>query len=261
MRYLKSFILCEGHRYQELEPLTNALSPARSGKPNGLTGWAYAARTRKQDLFLLYFEQDCPPATLTGARPNGRYRAQWFNPRTGQWRDATPEAITADAEGTLVLPPFPGTPARSDTDWALKLASPEGAASPPKPQTVRVAGIVLKWLRGDKAANYRRIEPLIREAAAHGAQIVCTTECFLGSICPSGGMFGPKSNDSILQARSKENGKWIVFVHPAEFLVTGPDGTIVERTLLGDKLVIMPDQIGTDADSQRVCHFDVPRRP
>jgi len=38
---------------------------------------------------------------------------------------------------------------------------------------------VLKWLRGDKEGNYRRIEPLIREAAAHGAQIVCTTECFL----------------------------------------------------------------------------------
>jgi len=120
---------------------------------------------------------------------------------------------------------------------------------------------VLKWVRGDKAANSRRIEPLIREAAAHGAQMVCTTECFLRSICPSGGMFGPKSNDPILQARSKENGTWIVFVHPAEFLVTGPDGTIVERTLLGNKLVIVPDQIGTDADSQRVFYFDVPRRP
>lgn len=48
-----------------------------------------------------------------------------------------------------------------------------------KPSSVRVAGIVLKWLRGDKEANYRRIEPLIREAAAHGAEIVCTSECFL----------------------------------------------------------------------------------
>jgi predicted amidohydrolase len=59
-----------------------------------------------------------------------------------------------------------------------------GAQSPPvsslpKPQTVRVAGIVLKWLRGHKEANYRRAEPMIREAAAGGAQIVCTTECFL----------------------------------------------------------------------------------
>jgi predicted amidohydrolase len=249
-----------------------------------------------------------------------------------------------------------------------------------EPSSVRVAGIVLKWLRGDKEANYRRIEPLIREAAAHGAQIVCTTECFLDGyaiadksitlaqyralgepiaegvyfrrlaslarelkilliagmleadgeqryntavlissrgeligkyhkqqleheavrntagkestvfetpfgklgvmicadrrfsdvvkvfcergadflICPSGGMFGPKINDPILQARSKENSKYIVFVHPSEFLVTGPDGTILARTILGDRLLIAPDQRGTAVDSHRVCYFDVP---
>jgi hypothetical protein len=45
--------------------------------------------------------------------------------------------------------------------------------------TVRVAGIVLKWVRADKEANFRRVEPMIREAATHGALIVCTTECFL----------------------------------------------------------------------------------
>lgn len=48
-----------------------------------------------------------------------------------------------------------------------------------KPDNVRIAGIVLKWIRGDKEANYRRAEPLIRQAAAGGAKIVCTTECFL----------------------------------------------------------------------------------
>jgi predicted amidohydrolase len=46
-------------------------------------------------------------------------------------------------------------------------------------RSVRVAGIVLKWIRGDKEANFRRAEPLIRQAAAGGAKIVCTTECFL----------------------------------------------------------------------------------
>ncbi len=30
------------------------------------------------------------------------------------------------------------------------------------PKVLRVAGIVLKWIRADKEANYRRIEPLIR---------------------------------------------------------------------------------------------------
>ena len=280
---------------------------------------------------------------------------------------------------------------RNSVPWPLLLAlaalfSPSGSAAQEgreasaKPQSVRVAGIVLKWLRGDKAANYRRIEPLIREAASRGAQIVCTTECFLDGyaiadktipleqyralgepipqgayfrklsglarelnifliagmleadgerrfntavligprgeligkyhkqrleheavrntagtessvietpfgrlgvmicadrrfpdvvkgfsergaeflICPSGGMFGPEKNDHLLQARSKENRKFIVFVHPAEFLVTGPDGTILERTVLGEKLLITPDQVGTAADSQRVFYFDVP---
>jgi len=256
----------------------------------------------------------------------------------------------------------------------------ETAAPTPDPQTVRVAGIVLKWLRGDKLANYRRVEPLIREAAAHGARIVCTTECFLDGyaiadksipleqyralgepipqgeyfrmlcalakelkilliagmletdgearfntavsidstgeliskyhkqqldhesarnsagaestvletpygklgvmicadrripeivkgftdrgaeflICPSGGLFGSKSNDPIVQARSRENHKYIVFVHPAEFLVTAPDGTIVQQTILGDKLLVTPEQVGTEADSKRVFYFDLP---
>lgn len=52
-------------------------------------------------------------------------------------------------------------------------------AAAPREQTVRIAGIVLKWVHADKEANYRRMEPMIREAAASGAKIVCTTECFL----------------------------------------------------------------------------------
>jgi predicted amidohydrolase len=63
---------------------------------------------------------------------------------------------------------------------ALALAAlvPSACASD-RPQGVRVAGIVLKWIRGDKEANFRRAQPLIRQAAAGGAKIVCTTECFL----------------------------------------------------------------------------------
>jgi len=52
-----------------------------------------------------------------------------------------------------------------------------GTGAPPG--QVRVAGIVLKWLRTDKEANYSRAEALIERAARGGAQIVCTTECFL----------------------------------------------------------------------------------
>ena len=267
----------------------------------------------------------------------------------------------------------------------LTLALPVGVAaadSPSEKKTVRVAGIVLKWIRTDKEANFRRAEKMIREAAKGGAKIVCTTECFLDGyaiadksiplkkyralgepipdgayfkklaalakeldihlvagmleadgekrfntsvligpdgeltgryhkqrlghesvrntagdsssvfetpfgktgmmicadrrypdvvngffnqrdkadflICPSGGMFGPKRNDPILQARSRENRKYIVFVHPAEFLVTGPDGSIVQRTILGDRLFLADDEVGTKADSKRVFYFDLP---
>jgi predicted amidohydrolase len=269
---------------------------------------------------------------------------------------------------------------------ALSLCHLAHAAEAPAPadgnyrQTVRVAGIVLKWIRTDKEANYRRAEPMIREAAAGGAKIVCTTECFLdgyaiadksiplnvyralgepipggqyfarlskladeldiqliagmleadgearyntavvlgpdgglvgkyrkqklqhelarntaGSesrvwqtpygklgvmicadrtepsivgrfcaagadflICPSGGMFGPKSNDSIVQARSRENEVYIVFVHPAEFLVTNPTGQIVTAELFGDRLLVGKDEIDTAADSRAVRYFDLP---
>jgi predicted amidohydrolase len=262
------------------------------------------------------------------------------------------------------------------TAHAPALGAPHGARA----DTVRVAGIVLKWIRGDKDANYRRAEPKIRAAAAGGAKIVCTTECFLdgyaiadksipldtyralgelipggpyferlarladeldihliagmleadgevryntavvlgpdgklvgkyrkqklghelarnrpgnesrvwatpyGSlgvmicadrtearivqdfcsrgadflICPSGGMFGPKSNDHILQARSRENGVTIVFVHPAEFLVTDPQGRIVTAELFGDRLLIDKSEENSAADSSAIRYFDLP---
>lgn len=249
--------------------------------------------------------------------------------------------------------------------------------------SVKVAGIVLKWVRGDKEANYRRAESLIREAAGNGARIIITTECFLDGyaiadkgipledyrklgepvpggpyckrlaalarelkihliaglteadgaaryntavligpdgrlagkyrkqklghergrntpgdassvfetpygkiglmicadrtepeivqrlrangadflICPSGGMFGPKSNDPIVQARSKENATHILFVHPAEFLVTGPDGGVLSRTILGDNLFVTPEQTNGDQDARRVFYFDLPPAP
>ena len=119
MRHLKSFILSEGRRYQDLEPADDSLSPNRSGEPKGFNGWAFASRTAALDLHLLYFEQDCPAATLTEAQASRSYRAQWFNPRTGEWIDA--KTVTADAKGHLKLPPFPGTSAKADTDWAMKL--------------------------------------------------------------------------------------------------------------------------------------------
>ena len=82
-------------------------------------------------------------------------------------------------------------------------------------------------------------------------------------ICPSGGMFGPKKNAPIVQRRSRENKIHIVFVHPAEFLVTGPDGAILSQTVLEDRLLITREQTGGAHDQNRVFYFDLPmvRRP
>ena len=44
---------------------------------------------------------------------------------------------------------------------------------------MKVAGIVLKWIRGEKALNFKRFEAMARQAAVGGADIVCSTECFL----------------------------------------------------------------------------------
>ena len=261
----------------------------------------------------------------------------------------------------------------------LAWAMPASAETPP--EQVRLAGVVLKWLRTDKQANYDRAAALIEQAAKGGAKIVCTTECFLDGyaikdkaipleqyralgepipdgayfqklaaagrsarylagrghaggrrraalqhgrpdrrraasspgdyrkhklehelvrntpgdqtpafdtpygrlglmicadrrdpelvqrlckpgldllICPSGGMFGPKSNDHILQARSKENAVPILFVHPAEFLFTDAQGEVRSQKLLGDRLEIDAADIGGDADSKEVFYFDLP---
>ncbi|MCI0377323.1 MAG: hypothetical protein L0215_06945 [Gemmataceae bacterium] len=70
-------------------------------------------------------------------------------------------------------------------------------------------------------------------------------------------MFGSKSNDPIVQARSKENNIHIVFVHPVEFLVTGPDGGIQQNTLLGKNLLVTNDQRDGDQDQRRICYYEL----
>ena len=97
----------------------------------------------------------------------------------------------------------------------------------------------------------RREAELVKRLCESGATLL---------ICPSGGMFGPKSNDHILQARSIENRVTILFVHPAEFLVTDPQGKILAQTVLGDQLEIEPGKIGSNEDQNEVLFFDLPLR-
>jgi len=96
----------------------------------------------------------------------------------------------------------------------------------------------------------RRNEKVVRQFCSRGAELL---------ICPSGGMFGPKKNDDILRRRSRENGKYIIFTHPAEFLVTSPVGDIAQRVLLGDELDMNDDEVDTAEDSRGVFFFDLQR--
>jgi len=121
MRHMKRFILSEGSGYQQLIPAADLLTPGRTGKPKSCLGWAYCARTADRKLFMLYFENECPPAALAGAQAGGKYTGRWFDPRTGKWLGKTETTMTADSGGKIILPSFPNATKNSKTDWALKL--------------------------------------------------------------------------------------------------------------------------------------------
>jgi hypothetical protein len=121
MRHLKRFVLSEGASYQQLTPSVDLLKPSRTGKPKSCLGWSYCSRTGDRKLFMLYFEQQCPQAVLTGATVNAKYTARWFDPRTGKWVGKTDATLTADSGGRITLPPFPGGAKIARTDWAMKL--------------------------------------------------------------------------------------------------------------------------------------------
>ena len=119
MTFLLKFILSIGKSYQELVP-DDWVVPSRTPETKGYVGWAYAARTPDQKAFLTYFEAGAAqPALIRGAIPNGRYRARWFDPRTGNWSDAGEGGIVeADVIGEIHLPPLP-----DKRDWALSLTA------------------------------------------------------------------------------------------------------------------------------------------
>jgi hypothetical protein len=114
MTHLRTFALSEGTRYRDLVPDHGLLTPSRSGPAHGNRGWAYCARTPERDLFMLYFEDGCPPAAVRGALPDRTYGAQWFDPQDGAWIEAG--QLDSGQLCYIALPAFP-----DEGDWALKL--------------------------------------------------------------------------------------------------------------------------------------------
>jgi predicted amidohydrolase len=80
----------------------------------------------------------------------------------------------------------------------------------------------------------RRQPAAIKALVENGAGIV---------FCPAGGGYGPE-NHRVVRRRSREGKVPIVFVHPIEFLVTGPDGSILDNHRYGKSL---DDTGGSDA--------------
>jgi len=114
MQHFRDFVWSEGARFQDLVPNADLVYPNKTPDTTSNQGWAYCARTPERDLFMLYFETGCAQPHLRSALPEAHYRAQWFNPRTGEWLDAG--ILTSDAWSRVELPTLP-----SGEDWAMKL--------------------------------------------------------------------------------------------------------------------------------------------
>jgi hypothetical protein len=151
MRHLNEFVLSEGKRYQELVPAMELVEPNRMGKPNTCVGWAYCARTKRKDLFLLYFEKDCPRGTVSGLAANASYQVNWFDPRTAKWMEGG--KLTADAAGKVRLPTFPGGEETAMEDWAVKLVMVDASE-----QALRPAA---RGLLRRPDANLERAGPIV----------------------------------------------------------------------------------------------------
>jgi len=119
MQYIYEFLFSEGTSYQDLMPAKQLLEPNQTPNEDKNMGWAYCMRTDTKDLFMLYFEKDCPKAALNGALPGAHYELHWFDASTGSWLET--ESIESDQEGKINMPDFPPGSKISNKDWAVKL--------------------------------------------------------------------------------------------------------------------------------------------
>ena len=119
-KYFMEYIHSEGIRYQEMDLASQDLSNART-EAIKMDEWAFMLRDRDKKLAFLYFENGTVRQTIHGMIPEKRYRAQWYDPRTGQWSGMNGGTLVADGSGTIEMPPYPWGRKVSDNDWAAKL--------------------------------------------------------------------------------------------------------------------------------------------
>ncbi|MBN2424480.1 MAG: DUF4038 domain-containing protein [Calditrichaceae bacterium] len=121
MRHLKSFIMSEGARFQDLQLGSQNINPQRApGSPlMGMDGWSFMMQTPEKDLAFLYFENLAVLPELSGFKENAAYTLQWYDPITGAWLEKI--ALKADKEGKIKLTSFPDGQNPAKRDWAAKI--------------------------------------------------------------------------------------------------------------------------------------------
>ena len=121
MRHLRTFVLSEGDRYQELQPASQDLQPRSipGALADGLDGWSFLMRTPARDFALAYFENRAVAPRLAGFAASSNYSWTWFDPRGGAW--SRPVRVRADAAGVITAPPFAGGSRQATGDFAAKL--------------------------------------------------------------------------------------------------------------------------------------------
>jgi hypothetical protein len=121
MRHLRSFVLSEGDRYQQLTLAASDLDPRSipDALANGLDGWSFLMRTAEKDFALAYFEHKALHARMKGFTPGARYSWTWFDPRTGEWGRVV--RLKADGAGVLVAPAFDAGGKQASRDMAAKI--------------------------------------------------------------------------------------------------------------------------------------------
>jgi hypothetical protein len=114
MQQFKQFVFSRGKEFQRLVPCTDRLSPNSNSNIRAYEGWSFAARSPRDDWFLIYREKGTPPTWLRSIPRERSYQARWFNPRTGEWSDAG--LLKPNTQHRIALPKPP-----TDDDWALSL--------------------------------------------------------------------------------------------------------------------------------------------
>jgi hypothetical protein len=121
MQHLKTFMLSEGARYQDLRLASTDLLPRSipDALADGLDGWSFLMRTAQSDFALAYFENKALRPTIKGFQSGKQYVWTWFDPRSGAWSE--PIALKAGNDGALLAPSFPNGGAQSAEDIAAKI--------------------------------------------------------------------------------------------------------------------------------------------